>query len=142
MRTVWDLLTDPTLEAQVSHPQRPSHALVALPSDWQISVLVAPAPQCSLGQQFAQRLEQPVTLREAVGHEGSPEGWFDRARDAEVAIIRPDGTWYPCESNDPDDDPDRPQSWGHEGVEGLAQLIERVRTQPAGCLCPDCLARS
>ena len=37
MRTIWDLLTDPSLEAQVTYPSRPSHALVSLSNDWQLS---------------------------------------------------------------------------------------------------------
>lgn len=53
MRKVWDLLTDPTLGALMTHPHRPSHALVTLTSDWQVSVTVSPSSATSLGQRFA-----------------------------------------------------------------------------------------
>lgn len=60
MRTVWDLLTDPALEARVSRPHRPSHALMMLASDWAMSVTVSPLSASSLGQRFAAGLEQPI----------------------------------------------------------------------------------
>jgi hypothetical protein len=140
MRTVWDLLTDPALDARVTHPHRPSHAQVTLPSDWQISVTVSPGSASSLGKRFAVGLEQPISTLDAMGRDGSPEGWFDRAQHAEVAIMMPDGTWYWCQENDADYNPDHPQPWRYVDVDELALLLERVRAQPAGCLCPDCNA--
>src|SRR5215218_3842114 len=137
MRTVWDLLTDPALEAQVSHPHRPSHALVTLPSDWAVSVTVSPGTASSFGQRFAEGLEQPIRTMDVLGRDGSPEGWFDRARDAEVAVMMPDGTWYWCQENDADYTPDHPQTWRYVDVDQLADLIERVWEQPVGCPCPD-----
>ena len=140
MRTLWDLLTDPTLEAEVTHPYRPSQAFITLPSDWAVSVSVSPGTGSSLGQRFAAGLEQPISTMDVLGRYGSPEGWFDRAHDAEVAIMMPDGTWYWCEENETDYTPDHPQPWRYVGVDQLAALIERVRTQPVGCLCPECVA--
>jgi hypothetical protein len=140
VRIVWDLLTDPELDARVTHPHRPSHALVTLPSDWAVSVTVSPGSASSLGQRFAEGLEQPISTLDVLGRDGSPEGWFDRAQDAEVAIMMPDGTWSWCQENDADYDPDKPQPWRSVGVDHLADLIERVREQPVGCLCPDCHA--
>ena len=138
MRTVWDLLTAPTLEARVTHPHRPSHALVTLPNSWQVSITVSPASWSSLGRRFAEGLEEPISTVDIMGHAGSPEDWFDRADDAEVSIIRPDGTWYHCENSYIAGDPHTPQPWRYVSVEEVARLIERVRTQPAGCLCPYC----
>ena len=138
VRTIWDLLTDPALDAQVTHPHRPSHALITLASDWAVSVTVSPGSASSLGKRYAEGLEHPISALDVMGRNGSPEGWFDRAQDAEVAIMLPDGAWYWCEENDEDYSPDRPQPWRSVHVEELARLIERVRVQPAGCLCPEC----
>lgn len=148
MRTVWDVLTGTGRDVQVSYPFRPSHALVELPNDWQISVVVAPGSWSTLGQRQAAALEtqlaashdHPPVALDVLGRNGSPEGWFDRAGDAEVAICRPDGAWYHCETDPPDSDPDTPQTWRYVGVDALAALIVRVAEQPPGCLCPACAA--
>jgi hypothetical protein len=138
MRTIWDVLTDGVHGARVTYPYRPSHALVTLSSDWQVSVTVSPGSGSSLGQRFADDREQPIATLDVLGCGGSPEGWFDRAHDAEVAIARPDGSWYHCEVDPQGHDPDTPQPWRSVTVDELARLIARVDEQPPGCLCPDC----
>jgi hypothetical protein len=102
MRTVWDVLTSVGRDVHVLYPYRPSHAIVELPNDWQLSVTVSPTTASTLGQRFAEGLEQQIETMDVQGRTGSPEGWFDRAPDAEVAILRPDGSWYHCESEPPD----------------------------------------
>jgi hypothetical protein len=71
-----------------------------------------------------------------MGRGGSPEGWFDLAADAEVAIRQDDGRWYQCETDPPD--PDVTQTWGYVDPDQLIELIARVDQQPSGCLCPSC----
>lgn len=139
MRTIWDVLTSVGRDVQVTHPHRPSHALVELPNDWQISVTVSPTSASTLGQRFATGMEQPISTMDVQGRSGSPEGWFDRASDAEVAILRPDGTWYHCEAYGGDLDADHPQPWRFASVDELERLIVRVTEQPPGCLCPECV---
>lgn len=141
MRTIWDVLTSVGREVQVAYPYRPSHALVELPNDWQVSVTVSPTTASTLGQRFAEGLEQPIEIMDVLGRNGSPEGWFDRAPDAEVAVLRPDGTWYHCENEPPAvRDIDQPQIWRFVDVDELERLIVRVTEQPGGCLCPECNA--
>src|SRR5215212_11275266 len=123
MRTVWDLLTDPALQARVTHPYRPSHALITVPSDWQVSLTVGPGTASTLGLRFAAGLEQPIATMDVLGRDGSPEGWFDRARVAEVAILRPDASWYVCETSEVAHDPDHPQTWRFVGVDALGDLL-------------------
>src|SRR3954469_22439722 len=138
MRRVWDVLTSVGRDVQVTYPYRPSHALVELPNDWRISVTVSPTTASTLGQRFAAGLEQPISALDGLGRSGSSEGWFDRAPDAEVAILRPDGAFYHCEAHPLVTDPDQPQIWRFVNVDELEQLIVRVTEQPHGCLCPEC----
>jgi hypothetical protein len=74
---------------------------------------------------------------DVLARNGSPEGWFDLASDAEVSITRDDGVWYACETERP-----RPpmsiQTWGYVDPDQLADLIERIDQQLGGCLCPAC----
>ncbi len=89
MRTIWDVLTTTGRDVNVTYPYRPSHALVEPPNEVQISVTVSPGSDNTRRQRFAKRLEGPLSMRNMLGQSGSPEGWFDRAQGAEVAIIRP-----------------------------------------------------
>jgi hypothetical protein len=134
-RTIWDVLTMMPVPALVTHPDRPSHALVTLGSGWAVSVTVSPGARCSSG--LARMLSTGATPDDLMGRHGSPEGWFDLASDAEIAIKRDDGTWYACETESPWP-PVRRQTWGYVDPDQLADLIERVDQQPGGCLCPSC----
>ena len=92
MRTIWDVLTNVGRDVKVSYPYRPSRALVEMPNDWQVSLTVSPTTASTLGQRFAERLQHTLSTYDVQGRNGSPEGWFDVALDAEVAIVWPDGT--------------------------------------------------
>src|SRR3954470_62095 len=105
MRTMWDVLTSVGRDVQVLFPTRPSQAFIELPNDWQLSISVCPSSASTLGRQFALRLESPICGLDAQGRRGSPEGWFDLTIDAEVAILRPDGTWYHCQTHPLPTDP-------------------------------------
>lgn len=111
------------------------------PGDWQVSVTVTPGTASTLGQRFVQGLEQPIETMDVQGCTGSPEGWFDRASDAEVAIVHPDGAWYHGEHEPPAvKDLDQPQIWRFVSVDELEPLIVRVTEHPDDCLCPECNA--
>ena len=73
-------------------------------------------------------------MLDVLGREGSPEGGFAHAADAEVVIMRLDGTWYRCETNAAGD-PDTPQPWNGVNVDALARLIARGRGA-TGRVCP------
>ncbi len=134
-RTIWDVLTSLGAGVAVTHPDRPSHALVTLGNGWAVSVTVSPGARCSSG--LARMLSSGVAPTDLMGRHGSPEGWFDLASDAEVAITRDNGSWYQCET-EPPRPPVTMQTWGYVDPDQLADLIERVDQQPGGCLCPAC----
>ena len=137
MRTVWDVLISLGPGTRVTHPRRPSHAVVLLPNGWQVSLTVSPASASELGQRLAGR---NVPGDDPFGREGSPEGWFDRTHDAEVAIVRPSGAWFHCTAR-PLGDVGAIQVWPYLSAEEIARLMTRitgVATQPPGCVCPDC----
>lgn len=73
MHTIWDVLTTVGRDNRVTHPFRPSHALLELPNDWQLSVTVGPTSVSTLGQCFAAGLEQPIETVGVQGRSGSPE---------------------------------------------------------------------
>jgi hypothetical protein len=134
-RTIWDVLTSLSAGATVTHPARPSHALVTFGNGWAVSVTVSPGARCSSG--LARMLSSGVAPPDLMGRYGSPEGWFDLASDAEVAIRQDDGRWYRCEG-ERRSPPVRMQTWGYVDPEQLIELIARVDQQPGGCLCPAC----
>jgi hypothetical protein len=134
-RTLWDILTSLGSGVTVTHPDRPSHALITLGNGWQISVAVSPGAKCSTG--LARVLSAGEVPDDIMGRGGSPEGWFDLAADAEVAIKQDDGRWYQCESS-PSGSGAVMQTWGYVDPDQLIELVERVDQQPGGCLCPGC----
>src|SRR3954454_23553129 len=83
-------------------------------------------------------VEQPISTLDVLGRGGSPEGWFDRATDAEVAILRAHGTWDHGEADGGDLAADHPQPWRVVSSDDLEHLIVRVTEQPPGWLRPDC----
>jgi hypothetical protein len=139
--TIWDVLMSPGAGIRVTHPDRPSHAIVSVANGWSITVTVSPGARCSSG--LARLLSSGEVPDDIMGRQvlhdpgGSPEGWFDLAADAEVAIRQDDGRWYECETEPPDPDVTMP-TWGYVDPDQLIELIERVDQQPGGCLCPAC----
>lgn len=129
------MLTNAGAGVTVTYPDRPSQAFVRLGNGWAISVTVSPAAHCSSG--LAHMLSTGEAPADVLGRNGSPEGWFDLAVDAEVAIRQDDGRWYQCETLPPSL-PRTMQTWGYVDPDQLMELIERVDQQPGGCLCLAC----
>jgi hypothetical protein len=109
--------------------------VIALGNGWQISVSVSPGARCSTG--LDRLLSEGIVPDDIMGRDGSPEGWFDLATDAEVAIRQDDGRWYLCEHYPPHP-PATIQTWGYVTPDQLIDLIERIEQQPGGCLCQAC----
>jgi hypothetical protein len=134
MRTVWDVLTSLGPGTRVIRPHHASHVLVLLPNGWRVGLTVGPAPASELGQRLAGR---NVSAADPFGREGSPEGWFDRTPDAEVAIVHPSGAWF-HRTDRLLSDIGAIQVWPYLSAKEIATLMARDSTQPAGCVCPDC----
>lgn len=105
-----------------------THARVALPNGWVVSVAFGPHAHCDNSPtNFGSLAELEWSFADLRG-----AAWAETTRTAELAIFTPDEAWFA---------PHDERVWGYVGAQDLQRVVDAVGTthHTGACPCPDCV---